>query len=113
MNIYRKLYSIKYEKILASVYIPYMLINTSKARTDLLLIALAMHLFFLLGLYFCINIARKEALKEIKEGTYIPLIDIKEIQTITDIFKNLFKSIKKEVIIKQYTNRQTYILKKN
>ena len=114
---YKKLYSVKYENILAMIYLPYMIINLFKANQDMFLIAIAMHLILSLGLYYSVRIARKEALQEIKQGIYEPLVDLEEIsEDIKQLVRNidkLKKGIKKEVTNTQYTNRQTYILKKS
>lgn len=117
MKTYKKLYSVKYENILAMIYLPYMIINLFKANKDMFLIAIAMHLILSLGLYYSVRIARKEALQEIKQGIYEPLVDLEEIsEDIKQLVRNidkLKKGIKKEVTNTQYTNRQTYILKKS
>lgn len=115
MKTYYKIYSIKYERVLALFYIPFMLINILKASQEMILLAMMMHLILILGLYIGIEQTRKEALKEIKQGIYEPIIDL---EYITYFIKQLArimqkKANKKEVINTQYTNRQTYILKKS
>lgn len=105
MKTYKKLYSVKYENILAMIYLPYMIINLFKARQDMFLIAIAMHLILSLGLYYSVRIARKEALQEIKQGIYEPLVDLEEIsEDIKQLVRNIDK-LKKG--IKKRSNKHT------
>ena len=68
------------------------------------------------GLALSIRVGRKEALEEIKNGTYEPLVDLsEEAEAIKLFIKNtikVFKNIKKEVIKQaRYINDQAYILR--
>lgn len=63
----RKFYSIKYENIFAFLYAPYLIINTSKADVDMILLALLSHIITLLGIYYTIRVSRREALEELKK----------------------------------------------
>lgn len=117
MNVYKKLFSVKYENILAILYIPYMIINLGKASNEMFLIAIAMHLLLSLVLFYSIRTTRKEALEEIRHGIYEPIFDLEEISDYIKEFiitlNKMKKCIIKEVKTQKYTNRQTYILKKS
>lgn len=86
----RKFYSIKYENIFASLYAPYIIINTSKADVDMILLALLSHIITLLGIYYTIRVSRREALQELKNGTYESFI----LEDILIILKNTNNAIK-------------------
>ena len=92
MKVYKKLFSVKYENILAIIYIPYMIINLSKASKEMFLVAIAMHLLLSLVLFYGIRITRKEALEEIKQGIYEPIIDLEEI---SDYIKQVIITLNK------------------
>ena len=86
----RKFYSIKYENIFAFLYFSYLIINTSKADVDMILLALLSHIITLLGIYYTIRVSRRGALEELKNGTYESFI----LEDILIILKNTNNAIK-------------------
>lgn len=103
----RKFYSIKYENILAFLYVPYLIINTSKANVDMILLALFSHIITLLGIYFTIRVSRREALEELKNGTYESFI----LEDILIILKNINNTIKGlKTRLKKYSQPLGYII---
>jgi len=91
---------IKYENILAFMYIPYLIINLCKANKDMIVLALLIHLTMLIGLYYVIKTMRKETLQELRNGTYESFI-IEDIIEIINNIKSALKTIKK-------ANKMTY-----
>ena len=65
-NYLKKLVSIKTENILTLIYIPYMFLNLLKAKTDLIIIALLMHLLLMLVIHYSI----RETRQDIKQYVY-------------------------------------------
>lgn len=114
-----RLYKIKWENILLLMTIPLAINQFLKADSDFKLLSILMSLTLYGGLALSIRVGRKEALEEIKRGTYEPLIDLSEVKDdllrvigfIKD-FIGLLKAIKKEVIKRaRYINDQAYILR--
>lgn len=56
----KKIISIKTENIILLLYIPYMIINLSKANTDLFMVAIAMHLMLSVAIHYSIRETRQE-----------------------------------------------------
>ena len=103
----RKFYSIKYENIFAFLYAPYLIINTSKADVDMILLALLSHIITLLGIYYTIRVSRREALEELKNGTYESFI----LEDILIILKNIKNAIKRlKTRFKKYSQPLGYII---
>ena len=108
---------IKYENILAFMYIPYLIINLCKANEDMIILALLMHLTMLIGLYYVIKTMRKETLQELRNGTYESFIleDIIEIinniksalKTINKLINEIYKELGGNVWIKNQITDQT------
>lgn len=94
---------IKYENILAFMYIPYLIINLCKANEDMIILALLMHLTMLIGLYYVIKTMRKEKLQELRNGTYesFESFILEDIIEIINNIKSALKTIKK-------ANKMTY-----
>lgn len=115
MKIYKKLYSIKYENILIALFIPLSIVQFIKASIDFKILSILMSLILYGGLALSIRVGRKEALEEIKNGTYEPLLDIEEMLRNVKLFisniNRLKDSIKKEVIKMQdiYKRPSLYI----
>ena len=51
-NLLKNIVNVKTENILILLYIPYMIINTSRANTDFILSAIVIHLLLLIGVYY-------------------------------------------------------------
>lgn len=98
-----KLLRLKTENLLALLYIPVAILNTTKADTDFLIIAIVMHFILLAGVYYGIRKTRHELIADIKAGLYEEeLEEIKEaiasFRRVKNTIANTFKDIKKEVI---------------
>lgn len=112
MKIYKKIYSIKYEKLLLALFIPLGIIQILKANEDFKLTSIIFSFILYGGLALVIRVCRKEALEEIKNNTYEPLLDIEEMLTKAYIFIYRLKKIKKRSYQNaKYINDQAYILR--
>lgn len=112
----RKLYKIKWENILLILFTPLAIIQFNKANIDFKLVSVLMSLTLYGGLALSVRTGRKEVLREIKNGTYEPLIDLsEEAEAIKLFIRNtikVFKGTKKEAIKQaRYINDQAYILR--
>ena len=101
-----RLLKIKHENILALIYIPYAVINLSRASENMFLVAIAMQVLLFSGIYYAIKTTRKEIIADIKAGEYDDLIA--EYNEMLERFRNLhrkvahvFNSIKKGSYTKQ------------
>ena len=117
MKLYKKIYSIKYEKILLILLAPLSIIQFLKANNDFKINSILMSLILYGGLALSVRVIRKEALEEIKKGIYEPILDLEDILENVKVFINninsLKENIKKEVIkCKKYINDQAYILRR-
>ena len=98
-----KLLRLKTENLLALLYIPVAILNTTKADAGFLIIAIVMHFILLAGVYYGIRETRHELIADIKAGLYEEeLEEIKEaiasFRRVKNTIANTFKNIKKEVI---------------
>ena len=119
MKIYKKLYSIKSSLLTIpseiALFIPLSIVQFIKASIDFKVLSILMSLILYGGLALSIRVGRKEALEEIKNGTYEPLLDIEEMLRNVKLFisniNRLKDSIKKEVIKMQdiYKRPSLYI----
>lgn len=102
-NLLKKIVNVKTENILILLYIPYMIINTSRANTDFILSAIVIHLLLLIGVYYSTYTTRQN----LKEYIYklkpikIKLIDLQGIKK--EIFTKAFNNIPTTAIIKNKT----------
>ena len=98
----RKLCSIKGEMILLLGSVPIQLLYIIKASSEMKLLALVVDLLLFEGIALAIYYGRKEALKELKEGTFETIFDFETIEARLQIIRKAIKRIaqKKEIIFK-------------
>ena len=106
-----KLLRLKTENLLALLYIPVAILNTTKADADFLIIAIVMHFILLAGVYYGIRETRHELIADIKAGLYEEeLEEIKEaiasFRRVKNTIANTFKDIKKRSYTKRTKNDQ-------
>lgn len=92
-NLLKKLVCIKTENILILLDIPYTIINVSRARQDLLIIAILMHLLLSVAIYYSIRETRQELKQYVYQLNPIKIIDL--------------QAIKKEIFTKAFNNKLT------
>ena len=98
-----KLLRLKTENLLALLYIPVAILNTTKADADFLLLAIMMQALLIAGLFYGIRETRHELIADIKAGEYEEELEqIKEaiatFRRIKGTIATKLEDIKKEVI---------------
>lgn len=94
------IFKLKLENLLAFVYIPFAIINTAKANSNMFLEALFLQAILIGGLFYSIRITRRTFLEEIKNGEYDFIIDayknfIRALKNTKQSFAYAFKNTKK------------------
>lgn len=79
-NLLKKLVCIKTENILILLYIPYMIINTARARQDLFIVAIVMHLLLSVAIYYSIKETRQDLKQYVYQLKPIKIIDLQAIK---------------------------------
>lgn len=87
----KKLVNIKTENILILLYIPYMIINTARARQDLFIVAIVMHLMLSIAVYYSIRETRQDLKQYVYQLKPIKIIDLQAIKK--EIFTKVFNLI--------------------
>lgn len=87
----KKLVNIKTENILILLYIPYMIINTARARQDLFIVAIVMHLMLSIAVYYSIRETRQDLKQYVYQLKPIKIIDLQAIKK--EIFTKAFNLI--------------------
>lgn len=100
-NLLKKLVCIKTENILILLYIPYMIINISRATQDFIIIALMMHLLLSIAVYYSIRETRQDLKQYVYQLKPIKIIDLQAIKK--EIFTKAFNKIPTTAIIKYKT----------
>lgn len=101
-----KLLELRIERVLACLFLPYAVINISKASKEMFLSAIVMQLLFFIAIYYGTRETRKAIIEDYKDGylnEYIEEIEtyIEPIKALLEAVKDAYKSIKKEAIKKQ------------
>lgn len=94
-TILKKIAHIKAENILLLIYLPYMIINTSRADLNFIASAIITHLLLISAIYYAIYTSRQD----FKEYVY-------NLKPITIKLINI-NAIKKEIFTKAFNNKPT------
>ena len=102
----KRLLKIKWENVLLLLFIPLAIIDFYKAHINFKLISVLMSITLYGGFYTMIQMARKEALLNIKDEIEQPII-----KTLLKPIMIYLKTQKKRLSNKRYINDQAYILR--
>lgn len=101
-----RILKLRIERVLATLFIPYAIINISKASKEMFITAIFMQTLFFIAIYIGTKEARKTLIEDLKNGELDEYIEevkayIEPIKELIEAVNTAYKSIKKEAIKKQ------------
>ena len=97
---------LRIERILATLFIPYAIINISKASVEMLITAIFMQTLFFIAVYIGTRETRKALIEDLENGELDEYIEeiktyLAPIKALVEATNEAYKGIKKEAIKKQ------------